>query len=157
MPLQIIQFRYSKKAGFVGVGVLLIAALLLFRTCFINYNAHDTVGTIVFAVFGAIVLAVMGIMVYTRLIPALNGTIAMELDRQGMKDYIRGITIDWGDVEDIYLKPGRTSAMLVFELKFETDFGKRIHVLLRWVEGRDAEIFNTVVAYFDEIEGIVRE
>src|ERR1700743_840706 len=99
----------------------------------------------------------MVIMISARPIPSLKGAIAMELDGQGMKDYIRNITIDWKDVDDIYLRPGRTSSMLVFELTFGADFGKRIHVLLRWVEGRDVEIFNTVVAYFDAIEGIVRE
>lgn len=157
MSAEIVQFRYSKKSGFFGVAVLLIAALLLLRTCLINYYAHDTVGTVVFAAFAVVVVAVMVIMINARLIPALKGTIAMELDGQGMKDYIRNIIVDWKDVDDIYLQPGRTSAMLVFELKFDSDFGKRIHVLLRWVEGRDREIFNRVVAYFDEVEGIVRE
>ncbi len=157
MPTEIIQFRYSKRSGFLGVAVLLIACLLLLRTCLINYYAHDTAGTVVFAAFAVIVVAVMVIMINARLIPALKGTIAMELDGQGMKDYIRNITIDWKDVDDIYLRPGRTSSMLVFELKFDSHLGKRIHVLLRWVEGRDTDIFNTVVAYFDEAEGIVRD
>lgn len=157
MEMPVVQLRYSKKSGFLGVAVLLIAFLLLLRTCLINYYAHDIVGAIVFGVFGAVVATLMGIMINTRLMPALRGDIAFELDEQGMKDFIRGITIDWKDVEDIYLQPGRTSSMLVFELKFDSDFGKRIHVLLRWVEGRDREIYGRVVAYFDEVEGITRE
>jgi len=47
--------------------------------------------------------------------------------------------------------------MLIFELKFDSDFGKRVAVSLRWVEGRDSEIFDTVRAWFDDVEGIVRE
>lgn len=157
MSSQNIQFRYSKKSGFIGAGLLLAVVLLLLRTCVLSYYTHDITGTVVFGIFAATVAMVLGIITYARLLPALRDEIALELDAQGMKDYIRNITIDWKDVEDIYLRPGRTSSMLVFELKFETDFGKRIHVLLRWVEGSDVEIFNTVVAYFDEVEGIVRE
>jgi hypothetical protein len=155
--MPVVQLKYSKKSGFIGVSVLLIAFLLLLRTCAVNYYAHDIVGAVVFGAFGIVVAVVMGIMINGRLLPALRGDIAFELDEQGMKDFIRGITIDWKDVEDIYLQPARTSSMLVFELKFDSDFGKRIHVLLRWVEGRDWEIYNRVVAYFDEIEGITRE
>lgn len=154
---QVIRFRYSKKSGFIGVGILLIAVLLLLRTCLISLYTHDVVGCVVFGVLGAVVAAVLGIMVYARLIPALKGEIALELDERGMKDYIRNIAIDWKDVEDIFLQPGRSSPMLVIELKFDSDLGKRVRVLLRWVEGRDIEIYNTVVNYFDEIEGIVRE
>lgn len=155
--MQIIQFRYSRKSSFIGMGILLVAFLLLLRTCLVNYYAHDIIGTVVFAVFCLFVTGLMGILINARLLPALRGDIAFELDEQGMKDFIRNITIDWKDVEDIYLQPGRTAAMLVFELKFDSDFGKRIHVLLRWVEGSDQEIYDTVVAYFDEAEGIVRE
>ena len=150
MPSEIVQFRYSRKSAFLGITVLLISVFLLLRTSLINYHVHDTLGAALFGLFGAVVAAVLGIMIYSRLVPALRGDIALELDEQGMKDYIRNITVDWKDVEDISLQPGRSSSMLVFELKFESDFGSRISVLLRWVEGRDTEIFNTVVAYFDE-------
>jgi len=66
------------------------------------------------------------LMIITRLKPALDGDIAMEMDENGIKDYIRNIILDWKDIEDIGLKPGRSSAMLVFELKFDSDFGKQV-------------------------------
>jgi hypothetical protein len=157
MSAQVIQFRYSRKSSFIGIGLLLVMFLLLLRTCILSYYVHDITGTVVFGILGTIIVAVMGIMVYYRLIPALKGEIALELYEQGIKDYIRHITIDWNDVEDIFLQPGRSASMLVFELKFDSDFGKRVHVLLRWVEGSDRDIYDTVLAYFDEIEGIVRE
>ena len=157
MSSPVIQFRYSKKVSFLGIGVLLVFALLLLKTCVESYYAHAMVGTVIYGVFVLIIVAVLIIMIYTRLIPALKGEIALELDENGAKDYIRKIVIDWKDVEDIYLRPGRSSSMLVFELKFESDFGKQVSVLLRWVEGRDNDIFNTVVAYFDEAEGIIRD
>jgi len=154
---EVIQFPYSKKSGYAGIAVLVVFISLLLITCIKNYNAHDLLGTIVFGFFVALLLAVLGLMIFTRLIPALKGEIALELDENGVKDYIRNIILDWKDVEDIGLKPGRSSAMLIFELKFESDFGSRVAVSLRWVEGVDNEIYNTVLAYFDEAEGIVRE
>lgn len=154
---EVIQFPYSKKSGFAGIAVLVIFIGLLLTTCIKNYNAHDLLGTIVFGLFVALLLAVLVLLIVTRLTPALKGEIALELDEHGVKDYIRNIILDWKDVEDIGLKPGRSSAMLIFELKFESDFGSRMAISLRWVEGVDNEIYNTVLAYFDEAEGIVRE
>ena len=153
----VIQFPYSKKSGYAGLTVMFILMLLLLKTCISNYLAHDIAGAVVYGVFILVVLAVFVLMVVTRLIPALKGEIALELDENGVKDYIRNIVLDWKDVDDIALKPGRSSAMLIFELKFDSDFGKQVHVSLRWVEGKDQEIYNTVLNYFDDVEGIVRE
>jgi hypothetical protein len=150
MPVEIIRFPY-------GITVLLIVILLLLNTCLGSYYRHDMVGTVIFGAFVLLITTVLVIMVNARLIPALKGAVALELDETGSKDYIRNIIIDWKDVEDIYLRPARFSSRLVFELKFESDFGKQVSVLLRWVEGSDTDIFNTVVAYFDEAEGIIRE
>jgi hypothetical protein len=156
MP-EIIQFRYSKKAGIAGMAVLLIFICLLLTTTIRNYLGHDILGTVIFGLFALVFIAVMGLMIVTRLIPAFKREVALELDENGIKDYIRNIILDWKDVEDIALKPGRSSAMLIFELKFESDFGKTVAVSLRWVEGSENDIYDTVLAYFDEAEGIVRE
>ena len=156
MP-EIIQFRYSKKAGFAGMSVLLVFICLLLTTTIRNYLAHDILGTVIFGVFALLFVAMMVLMIITRLMPAFKGEVALELDENGIKDYIRNIILDWKDVEDIALKPGRSSAMLIFELKFESDFGKTVAVSLRWVEGSENDVYNTVLAYFDEVEGIVRE
>lgn len=139
------------------MAVLLIFICLLLTTTIRNYLAHDIVGTVIFGIFALLFLAVMGLMIVTRLMPAFKGDVALELDENGVKDYIRNIILDWKDVEDIALKPGRSSAMLIFELKFESDFGKSVAISLRWVEGTEMEIYNTVLNYFDEVEGIVRE
>jgi len=157
MSPEVIQFPYSKKACYAGMAIVIIIIALLLTTCINNYKAHDIAGTVVYGIFVLVVVFLLGLMIVTRLVPALKGEIALELDENGVKDYIRNIILDWKDVHDIALRPGRSSAMLIFELKFESDFGKRVFVSLRWVEGRDQELFNTVLAYFDEVEGIVRE
>jgi hypothetical protein len=151
-----IQYPYSKKSGYAGLAIMLIFILLLGRTWTMSYLVHDVPGMVIFGLFILVILSIMGIMIYTRLIPALKGEVALELDENGVKDYIRNIILDWKDVEDIGLKPGRSSAMLIFELKFDSDFGKRVAVGLRWVEGRDRDIYDTVLAYFDDVEGIIR-
>jgi hypothetical protein len=156
MPSDIIQFPYSKKSGYAGMVLLLIFASLFGTTCVQNYIKHDILGTVIFGAFVLLVVALMVLMVITRLIPAFKGEVALQLDKDGAKDYIRNIILNWNDVEDISLRPGRSSAMLIFELKFDSDFGKRVFVSLRWVEGRDQEIFETVINYFDELMGNVR-
>jgi hypothetical protein len=113
-------------------------------------------GAIIFGVFVLFVFALMMLMIVTRLKPALNGEAAMEMNENGIKDYLRNIVLDWKDIEDIGLKPGRSSAMLIFELKFDSDFGKQVFFSLRWVEGKDRDIYKKVLAYFDEAEGIER-
>ena len=36
------------------------------------------------------------------------------------------------------------------DLKWESDYGKQIGILLRWVKGKDAEIYETALAYFEQ-------
>ena len=157
MPPEIIKFAYSKKSAYTAFAVVGVLILLLSKTCIGCFLSHDVVGGSIFAVFILLIGALLGLMIVTRLVPAIKGEIALELDENGAKDYVRNIILDWNDVEDIGLKPGRSSAMLVFELKFDSDFGKQVFVSLRWVEGRDQDIYKTVLAYFDAVEGIVRE
>ena len=157
MPQEVVKFAYSKKSGYAALGVLVIFILLLLKTCITNYLHHDIAGTVIFSIFILLIAALLGLMIVTRLMPALRGEIALELDEHGLKDYIRNLSLDWKDLEDIGLKPGRSSAMLVCELKFDSDFGKQVMVSLRWVDGKDSEIYNTVLAYFDDVEGILRD
>ena len=156
MPPEVIKYPYSKKSSYAGVVMLTIFIVLLLKTCISSYLIHDMLGTGLFGVLALLIFALMVLMIVTRLVPAINGEIALELDENGVKDYIRNIILDWKDIEDIGLKPGRSSAMLVFELKFDSDFGEKVLVSLRWVQGKDREIYKTVVAYFDEVEGIER-
>ncbi|MHB8208570.1 hypothetical protein [Mucilaginibacter sp.] len=156
MPPEVIQIPYSKKSGYAGLAVLLILMLFLLKTAVTNYLVHDILGAGIFGIFVLFILFLMGLLITTRLIPALKGEVALELDENGVKDYIRNLILDWKDIEDIGLRPGRSTAMLVFELKFDSDFGKQVFVSLRWVDGKDQDIFKTVLNYFDAAEGIER-
>jgi hypothetical protein len=156
MPPEVIKFTYSKKSGYAAFGFLTVLILLLLKTAVGNYMVHDILGTIIFGVFMLFLLFLLGLMVISRLMPAFKGEVALELDENGVKDYIRNIILDWKDIEDIGLKPGRSSAMLIFELKFDSDFGKQVFVSLRWIDGKDQEIYKKVLNYFDAAEGIER-
>jgi hypothetical protein len=156
MPPEVVQFSYSKKSSYAGLGILTVLILLFLKTTVTNYLAHDILGASIFGLFILLLLFLLGLMIVTRLSPALKGEVALELDENGVKDYIRNLILDWKDIEDIGLKPGRSSAMLIFELKFDSDFGKRVFVSLRWVDGKDQEIYKKVLDYFDTAEGIER-
>ncbi len=84
--------------------------------------------------------------------PALRGDIALALDEQGISDYIRDVSINWEDIEEIKLIRGRSASTLQIDLKFESDYGSQIGITLRWVKGRDEEIYDTVMAYFENNE-----
>lgn len=88
-----------------------------------------------------------------RLIPAINGDIALQLDDEGISDYIRGISIDWKDIKEINLVRGRSASMMQIDLKFESDYGSRLSIPLRWVKGKDDEIYETTLAYFEQAPG----
>jgi hypothetical protein len=36
-------------------------------------------------------------------------------------------------------------------LKFESDHGSQIDIPLRWVKGKDNEIYETTMAYFEQV------
>src|ERR1700743_1729981 len=120
MPPEIIKFAYSRKSAYAALLVLVVLILLLLKTCVSSFMVQDMFGGILFTVFALLGGALLGLMIVTRLIPAMRGDVALELDENSARDHIRNIILDWKDVEDIGLKPGRSSAMLVFELKFES-------------------------------------
>ncbi len=88
--------------------------------------------------------------VVKRLVPALKGDISLEVDEEGINDYIRDVSISWKDIKGINLVRGRSASIMQIDLKWESDYGNRIGIPLRWVKGKDAEIYDTVMAYFEQ-------
>jgi len=102
-----------------------------------------------FSLFMFISLA--AIIISKRLIPAIKGEIALQLDDEGISDYIRDISIEWADIKEISLVRGRSAATMQIDLKFESDYGSRVGIALRWVQGKDSEIYETTMAYFEQM------
>ena len=124
--------------------------LLLFRNV---AGVNSTVGWTIYGVCALIFLFLVTLLIIKRLIPALKGDIALELDEKGINDYIRDISIEWKDIDKITLIRGRSASIMQIDLKWESDYGKQIGILLRWVKGKDAEIYDTTLAYFEQAGG----
>jgi hypothetical protein len=92
------------------------------------------------------------LLIIKRLIPALKGDIALEVSNEGIVDYIRNVSIAWDDIKEISLIRGRSASTMRVDLKWESDYGNQIAIPLRWVKGKDTEIFNTVLACFERGE-----
>ena len=115
-------------------------------------NVIKANGTLIWMVFGLcalIFLSLMTLLIIKRLIPALKGDIALELDNEGINDYVRDVSIGWKDIKDIKLIRGRSSSIMQINLKWESDYGSQIAIYLRWVRGSDSEIYKTTLACFE--------
>ena len=140
------QYKYSVNFS-LGSILLMIILMLLPLSNVVAVNS--TVSWVIYGVCALIFLFLVTLLIIKRLIPALKGEIALELNEQGLIDYIRNITIDWKDIKDINLKGGRSASTILIELKWESDYGSQIVIPLRWVKGKDAEIYETVMSYFE--------
>jgi hypothetical protein len=144
------QYPYSLNFSLGSILLMIILMLLLFR----NVAAvNSTVGWIIYGICAIIFLFLVTLLIIKRLIPALKGDIALEIDEQGVNDYIRDISIGWKDIDKITLLHGRSASTMLIDLKWESDYGKQVGILLRWVKGKDAEIYETTLAYFEQAGG----
>ena len=142
-------YPYSIKFS-VGTIVLMLLLMLLLLSNTIRTNS--SLGWVLYGISAVIFIFLLTLLVATRLIPALRGEVALALDEEGISDYIRDVSIGWKDIEEIKLIRGRSASILQVSLKFESDYGSQIAIPLRWVQGKDEEIFDTVMAYFDSNE-----
>ena len=110
----------------------------------------DIVALAVYGFFSLVFLSTLALLVVKRLIPALKGDIALELDDDGINDYMRNISINWNDINDITLITGRSASIMQIDLKWESDYGKQLIIPLRWVKGKDDEIYQTVMTCFEQ-------
>jgi len=106
---------------------------------------------VVYGFCGTVFIGLSAVIISKRLIPALKGDVALQLDDEGISDYIRDISIDWVDIKEITLLRGRSASTMRIELKFESDYGTEIAIPLRWIKGNDDEIYETTLAYFEQI------
>lgn len=140
------QYRYSLNFSLGTILLMVILMWLLFANV---RGANSTLSWAVHGISAFLFLSLLTLLIVKRLIPALKGDIALELDAEGISDYIRDISVNWIDIEDINLIPGRSASMLRIDLKWESEYGKQINLPLRWVKGKDADIYDMVMAYFN--------
>jgi len=148
-----IQYPYSKNSALLG----LIFPPLFFVISFDRFHfAWEHGQVFIWIAFSLASLAFISFFLYIllkRMIPALRNQVALELNEQGIADYQRNIIIEWADVKNISQEYGRSYSKLVIDLKHETDYGTQVAISLRWVAGKDKEICETVMAYWEEMSG----
>jgi hypothetical protein len=83
---------------------------------------------------------------YKYLIPVLNEKTALELDGEKLKFLIIKRTIYWKDVADIRLESYRNLSTINFVM---LNGSKDIAISLKWIKGNNTDIFNAVVAYYN--------
>ncbi len=144
------KYPYSINYSLASILVMLILMLLLFQNV---VRGNNTLGWVVYGVFVVAFIGFTLLILLKRLMPAIKGKSALELNEQCLVDYIRNITIDWKDIKEIDMIRSRSSSIILLKLKWESDYGSEIDIPLRFVKGKDAEIYNAVLAYFEEGSG----
>jgi hypothetical protein len=141
------QYPYSLKFS-IGYIVLMVILMLLLLSN--TMAANSKLGWIIFGLFAVFFLFMLTMLIIKRLLPAIKGDIALQLDEEGISDYIRDVSIDWNDIKEINLVRGRSAFTMRIDLKFESDYGSQVAIPLRWVKGKDDEIYETTLAYFEQ-------
>jgi len=144
-------YRYSKKNSIATIIMMLVLGTLFISNIYKAYYNNDRFDLVLFAVLVMALVFTLTIVVFKRLVPAFKGDIILEFNEQVITDHLRNVTINWEDIESIGFRRTRSSALIVVHLKWESDYGKDVSISLRWVEGKDFEIYNTALAYFDSL------
>ncbi len=149
-----IQFPYSKNSALLGVLLPLVFFVITFNNFRYSFLGGYTISWLIIAFADLIFLLLFVFVLSKRLIPSFRNEVALELNEEGITDYTRNIVIEWRDIKDINMERGRNFSKMVIDLKEETDYGKQIAISLRWVAGKDIEICETTMAYFEEMTGL---
>lgn len=145
--------RYPYSINFsLGTIFLMLVLMLLLLNSTIGINS--TYGWLIYGVFALFFLFLLISLVIKRLIPALKGNIALELDEYGLNDYIRNVCINWKDIKEIKLIRSRSASAIQIDLKWESEYGSQLTIYLRWVKGKDDDIFDAVMAYYDKAKAV---
>jgi hypothetical protein len=149
-----IEYPYSKNSSMLAVLLPLIFFALTFNNLWFAWAGGYTFIWVLIGLVDAIFLTFFIYIIFKRLIPALSNRVALELNEEGITDYQRNIVIEWVDVKDISQEFGRSFSKMIIDLKHETDYGTQIAISLRWVAGKDSEICETTMAYFEEMTAL---
>jgi hypothetical protein len=140
------QYSYSLKFSLATLAVMIVLMAIVLH----NVWGHQT--DIVWMVLGfcsLVFITLSAVIITKRLVPAIKGNVALQLDDEGISDFIKEISIEWKDVKEIHLVPGRSASIIRVDLKWETNYGSQIAIYLRWIKGKDKEIYETTLAYFE--------
>lgn len=141
------KYAYSLSYSLASFFVMLVLMLLLLSNVVHN---NSLVAWIIYGVFAVVFIFISSLLIVKRIIPAIQGKTALELNESCLVDYIRNITIDWKDVKETSLVRSRSSHSIRVYLKWVSDYGSEIDIPLRFVKGKDDEIYNNVLACLND-------
>jgi hypothetical protein len=140
------QYPYSLKFSLATLAVMIVLVAIVIH----NVGGYQTdLIYIVIGFCGLVFATLSAVIVMKRLVPAIKGNVALQLDDEGISDFIKEISIEWKDVKEIHLVRGRSASIIRVDLKWETDYGSQIAIYLRWIKGKDQEIYETTLEYFE--------
>jgi hypothetical protein len=145
----ITRYRYSKKNSIVTIIMMLVLGVLVASNIYKAYYDNDKFGLVIFGGGLMLLVFVLVIVIAKRLRPALNNDIILEFNETELIDYLRNITVSWGDIQAVDIRRTRSATIMILRLKWESDHGKDISISLRWVEGNDRDIYNMALTYFN--------
>jgi hypothetical protein len=141
-----VQYPYSLKFSLATLAVMIVLMTIVFHNVW-GYQSDVVWIAVGFCALVFVTLSVVIIM--KRVAPALKGNVALQLDDEGISDFVKEISIEWKDVKEIHLVRGRSASIMLVDLKWETNYGSQIAIYLRWVKGKDAEIYEATKACFE--------
>jgi len=140
------QYSYSLKFSLGTLAVMIILMAIVLHNI---WGYQTDLEWMILGFCGLVFITLSAVIIMKRLVPAIKGSVALQLDDEGISDFIKEISIEWKDVKEIHLVQGRSASIMRVDLKWETDYGSQIAVYLRWVKGKDKEIYETTLAYFE--------
>jgi hypothetical protein len=142
------QYPYSLKFSSGTLFVLILLMLLVVH----NTGLSNTLFVyMIYAFSGLVFISLSTVIILKRLLPALRGDVALQLDDEGISDYIKEVSINWKDIKEIHFIRGKSAAIMRVDMKWESDYGSQIAIYLRWIKGKDQEIYETTMAYFEQL------
>jgi hypothetical protein len=144
------KYPYSLSYSLASFLVMLVLMLLLLTNVL---GSNSKAGWIVYGVFVILFVLISALLIVKRIMPAIKGETALELNETCLVDYIRNITIDWKDIKEISLVNGRSSSLIRVNLKWVSDHGSEIAIPLRFVKGRDKDIYKEMKIYLAKAGG----
>lgn len=140
------QYPYSLKFSLGTLAVMAVLMAIVLHNVW-GYKADVVWMVLIFC--SLVFITLSAVIVMKRLLPAIKGSVALQVDDEGISDFVKEISIEWKDVKEIHLVRGRSAAIMRVDLRWETNYGSQIAVYLRWVKGKDQEIYETTQAYFE--------
>ncbi len=148
--MQSVQYKYSKFWSIFYTALLLL--LVIIPVAEISEVGEADEFSLWFTfIYELILLPALIYVVVKALIPVLKGKIALEINSNGIVSYMKGVTAEWGNIQDMSLI-GYRAPVLNIKFKWEEGGRNAIRIPLQLVKGNDDEIFNTAWAYFEKTD-----